>query len=135
MQIETNHLGPKALRNFGLVFGTILVALFGLLFPWVFERAWPYWPWIVAAVFWAAALLYPAILGPVYRVWMKFGSVLGWVNTRLILGIMFYLVFLPVGLILKILGKDAMRRRQDVSAESYRIEREAPDKDHVERPY
>lgn len=132
---QTLQPGKKELREFGLVTGAIVVALFGLLLPWLFDHAWPRWPWIIAGVLWAWALLLPASLLPVYKGWMAIGHALGWINTRIILGIMFYLMFLPVGLILRLLGKDPMARRVDKSQASYRVSHAPRKKDHVERPY
>ena len=127
--------GKKELREFGLVTGAIVVALFGLLLPWLFDKALPLWPWVLAAVLWAWALLFPASLAPVYRGWLAFGHVLGWINIRIILGIMFYLMFLPVGLVLRLFGKDPMARKIDKSLDTYRVTHVRPKKDHVERPY
>lgn len=135
MKIESKKLDNKTLRDFGLITGSILVGLFGLLFPWIFEHNFPKWPWIIAGILWAWALLLPATLNPVYRGWMAIGHVLGWINTRIILGIMFYIIFLPVGLLLKIFGKDPMARKIIKSQKSYRVIHSIPKKNHVERPY
>jgi len=132
---QTPQPGKKELREFGLVTGAIVVALFGLLLPWLFDHGLPRWPWIVAGVLWAWALLLPASLLPVYKGWMAIGHVLGWINTRIILGIMFYLMFLPAGLIMRLLGKDPMARSVDKSHATYRVRHEPRKKDHVERPY
>ena len=127
--------GRQELRKFGLVTGAIVVVLFGLLLPWVFGFAWPTWPWILAGVLGLWALVHPDSLFVVYKYWMRFGVVAGWINTRIILGIMFYLIFFPTGMIIRLFGKDAMARKWDDKAESYRIISNQPDKDHVERPY
>jgi hypothetical protein len=86
------ELDRKGLREFGLVTGGIVAGLFGLFFPWVFERSWPAWPWIVFAVLGCWGLLAPMSLQPVYRVWMRFGLLLSRVTTPLIMGLVFYLV-------------------------------------------
>lgn len=132
---QNEQPGKKELREFGLVTGAIVVGLFGLLLPWLFDKALPVWPWIIAAVLWVWGLLLPASLAPVYRGWLAFGHVLGWINTRIILGIMFYLMFLPVGLFMRLLGKDPMARSIDKSKSTYRVTHARPKKDHVERPY
>ena len=106
MNIEDKKLDKKHLRECGLITGAILVCLFGLFLPWLFEYKFPSWPWIIAGILWTLAIVLPISLAPVYRLWMKIGHVLGWINTRIILGIMFYLIFLPVGLILRLAGKD-----------------------------
>lgn len=135
MTNQTQQPNKKELREFGLITGAIAAMLFGLLLPWLFDRELPYWPWIVAGILWIWALLLPTTLLPVYRGWLAIGHVLGWINTRIILGIMFYFLFLPVGLIMRLLGKDPMARKLDKSLSTYRITRAHPKKNHVERPY
>ena len=135
MTAKTPELSTQELRKFGLTTGAIVAVLFGLLLPWLFNHGYPFWPWILAGVLWLWALIAPATLKPVYNGWMKVGHVLGWINTRIILGLMFYTVFFAVGLVLKILGKDPMSRKIDKSAESYRVPSRVHTKDHVERPF
>ena len=125
----------QELRKFGLIFAGMFILFFALLLPLIWDKSSPMWPWIVAAVFIAAALLVPMALGPVYRLWMKIGHVLGWINTRIILGLVFFVIFAPVALVLKLLGKDALKRRLDASATSYRIVSEQPPRDRMEKPY
>ena len=135
MTAKTPELSTQELRKFGFTTGAIVAILFGILLPWLFTHGYPYWPWILAGVLGLWALIAPATLKPVYNGWMKVGHVLGWINTRIILGLMFYTVFFVVGLVLKILGKDPMSRKIDKSAESYRVPSHAHNKDHVERPF
>lgn len=123
------------LRDFGLIMGSIVALLFGLLLPWLFSAEFPFWPWIVAGIFVLPGLLFPQILAPVYKVWMAFGHVMGWINTRLILGIMFYLIILPIGLMLRLFGKDPMHRKTDPTVDSYREIHPDRDKKHFERPF
>ena len=128
-------MSTQELRKFGLTTGAIVAVLFGLLLPWAFSRGYPYWPWVLASMLWICALIMPATLKPVYAGWMKVGHVLGWINTRIILGLMFFTVFFVVGLILKVLGKDPMSRKIDKSLESYRVPSRVHAKNHVERPF
>jgi predicted anti-sigma-YlaC factor YlaD len=135
MAMRTPELNKHELRKFGLMTGVIVVILFGLFLPWVFGRSYPYWPWVIASILWVLAILAPLALKPIYIGWMKVGHVLGWINTRIILGLMFYTVFFAVGLVLKVLGKDPMSREIDKSIESYRVASRVHSKDHVERPF
>jgi hypothetical protein len=137
MATTTVNTNPdkQELRKFGLIFAGMFILIFGLLLPWIWDKPSPTWPWIVAAVFIAAALVVPMLLGPVYRIWMKIGHVLGWINTRIILGLVFFFIFAPVALVLRILGKDALKQRLDASATSYRITSEHLPRDRMERPY
>lgn len=125
----------KELREFGLIFGAMVVLIFGLFFPWLLERPWPAWPWIVAAIFAVTGLALPLALKPVYRLWMKIGHVLGWINVRIILGIVFFLLFFPVSLIFRLIGRDPMARRLDEKMASYRVTSHSPPKDQMEKPY
>ena len=135
LNLQVENPGTLELRKFGLVTGAIVAVLFGLLIPWIFDNPWPLWPWIVTGVFWLWSLVHPRSLFVIYRAWLKFGHVAGWINTRIILGIMFYIVFFPAGIIMRLLGKDPMARKLDSSATSYRIISDAMKKDHIERPY
>ena len=135
MNQKVKKLDKQELRKFGLTTGAIVAVLFGLLLPWLFNHNWPTWPWVVAVVLWVWAILLPVTLEPVYHGWMKVGHVLGWINTRIILGVMFYTVFFLVGLIMKVIGNDPMSRKIDEAAASYRVSSHPRDKNHVERPY
>jgi hypothetical protein len=127
-------LDRQGLCRFGLTTGTIVAALFGLVFPWLFDRQWPLWPWILAAGLAAVALVWPNALRGVYHGWMRIGHALGWLNTRIILGVMFYVMILPAGLIMRILGRDPMARGFS-EAESYRVPSCKTTKERFERPF
>jgi len=123
----------RTLRSFGLLVGGI----FALLGAWPLVRHADarVWALAVAAVLVVPALVYPRVLGPVHRVWMALGHVLGWINTRLILGVAFYAVFTPVGLVLRWLGKDPMRRRVDPGATTYRLLRTPRPGSHMKHQF
>ena len=136
MMMEVPDLDNAGLRKFGLTTGAIIVVLFALFFPWVFDvEKMPLWPWIIAGTLWVPALLIPAVLRPVYTTWMKIGHGIGWVNTRIILGLLFYVLILPMGLIMRLFGNDPMARKKDEAATSYRIESVSEPKDRLEKPY
>ncbi len=129
-------LDNKGLRKFGLTTGAIIVVLFVAFFPWVFDAVnLPIWPWILAGLLWVPALIMPRVLRPVYTTWMKIGHGLGWVNTRIILGVLFYVLILPMGLIMRLFSKDPMARKLDESVASYRIKSVSEPKDRLEKPY
>jgi len=135
MSFQIDNPGTGELRKFGLIMGGMVAGIFGVLLPWLVGYSWPYWPWIVLAVFWPWALAVPDSLFPVYKLWMRFGHVAGWINTRIILAIMFFGMFFPAGLLMRLLGKDPMRRKTDKNAMSYRIESTPIERNHIERPY
>jgi len=134
--MDIPELDNAGLRKFGITTGVIIVVLFAFFFPWVFDAAViPVWPWVAAGILWLPALLVPGVLSPVYTTWMKIGHVLGWVNTRIILGVLFYVLILPMGLIMRLFGNDPMARKWDKSAESYRVESVREPKERLEKPF
>jgi len=62
---------------------------------------------------------------------MTVGEILGWLNTRLILGVLFYGLFTPLGLLMRLRGKDAMRRTLTPEADSYRVVRQPRPASHM----
>ncbi len=130
--------GIDELRKFGLVFGLLIVGFLGLLVPWLWslDISPRKWPWPVGGVFVVWALVHPASLRPVYKAWMGFGHALGWVNSRVILGLMFYLVIAPMGLVMRlILRKDPMKRHYESAADTYRVASENTEIKRMEKPF
>lgn len=132
---EIPELDRKGLREFGLVTGAIVAALFGLFFPWLLNTQIPLWPWVIGAVLVIWAIAAPATLQPVYRLWMKLGLLLSKITTPLILGIVFFLVIFPMGITMRLFGRDPMARRFDENVNSYRKESHKRLKEHMEKPY
>ena len=131
---EIPELDASGLRRFGVTTGAIVAGLFGLLFPYLFERPWPAWPWIVFAVLSVWALAAPATLNPLYRAWMRLGMLLGRVTTPVILTLVFFVAILPGSIILRFLRKDFMQRKfEDVP--TYRIRSRQPSTENMEKPY
>lgn len=142
MELKTK---AHELKSFGYLMGIMLILVFAIILPYVFDHilgaatvlfgvySTPIWPWLAACCFWLTALIWPILLQPIYFVWMKIGLVVGWVNTRLILLLMFYAMMLPMGLIMRILGKNAIRIKARQA--SYRITSKQSDKTQLERPY
>jgi len=81
------------------------------------------------------ALLAPGTLLPVYRGWMKFGLLLSRITTPLILGVVFFLVIAPMGLVMRLAGHDPMARRFDGAAASYRLASQQRPSRHMEKPF
>jgi predicted membrane protein len=127
-------LDRKGLREFGLVTGAIVAVLFGLFFPWLLERSFPLWPWVVFGVLGAWALLAPLSLRPVYRAWMRLGLLLSKITTPIVMGLVFYAVITPFALFFKLARKDAMQRKFD-ERDSYRVTRENIRENSLEHPY
>lgn len=126
----------KSLRSFGLVLGGVVTLVAG----WLIWRSGSLeWSMdgrlrpsvllgIVGIGVLAISVVLPQSLRPLYYVWMAIAFILGAVMTRVILTIVFVLLIIPTGLIMKILGRDALNRRIDASKSSYWISREDMDR-------
>jgi hypothetical protein len=119
--IERIDASREKVTSFGLLFGGLALAVAA----YVTIRGGASWPWLGAALLLilAGTLAYP-VLRPVYIGWMTFAYALGWINTRILLGVFFYLVLTPIGIFLRLAGKDLLDRRIDRRASSYWIRRE-----------
>jgi len=125
---------PSQLRQFAWVTGAMFVLVFGIL-PWAWNGSVHVWPLVVAGMLWLWGLAAPAGLRPVYDLWMRFAGVLGSVNNRVLLCILYFGMLLPVGLVLRGFRRDPLRRRFEPYADSYRIDKSVRDRDHLERPF
>ena len=117
--MEQVKITKKTLRQFGLMVGGIF--LFIGLWPLVWrQEAVRIWVVIPGALLATVGLIMPGVLKHVYRGWMWVGHVMGWINTRIILGVLFYGVVAPMGLFMKLTGRDPMRRAFEPDAKTYR---------------
>ena len=107
----------KDLRTFGLTMG-IFFLLVGSLLIW---RKGPEFLFIVilGAVLLLSGFLFPRGLKPIHRVWMTLATIIGWVMTRTVLILLYYLVITPAGLAMRIFGKQSLELKWDASATSY----------------
>ncbi len=111
-------------RAFGLVFG----AVFAIVGLWPLTGGGPVRIWALglAIAFFLAAAAYPRLLAPLNRIWTRLGRFLHCIANFVILTLLFYLVITPMGLALRLTGKDPLRLRFESEVRSYRIERRPP---------
>lgn len=111
-------------RSFGIVFAVVF-ALIGLL-PLAFGGRVRLWSLGIGGVFLMMALAAPSLLAPLNRGWLRFGLLLHRIVSPLVLGIMFFLVITPIGLLMRALGKDLLRLKFEKGSTSYWIDRVPP---------
>jgi len=134
MSSHIPHLDSKGLRKFGITTAIIIAVLFGVIFPYLFDQSISIIPWSIFAVLILWALIIPKSLNPIYHIWMKIGLVLGWINTRIILGAVFYLIITPIGLFVRLIGKNPLNKPMPMM-DSYRVTSKPRSKKHMEKPY
>lgn len=132
------------LRKFGFLFAVFFVLVLGIVVPMIRNDfsglfssldLWPRWPWLVSAVVALWAAVHPASLNLLQRPWMVFADVAGWINTRIIMLLLFYVMILPIGLIMRLVGYDPMQRKIDPDLKTYRKVCKPNDKEHMRHPY
>ena len=121
--MEKLNLSFSNLKKFGITMGIAFLVIVLLIF---LKHRHANLPFLLLSLgFFISAVVSPVILKPVYIIWMRFAFILSWINTRLLLLLIFYLVFTPISLILKLLGKDMLERKIDKQSASYWHHRES----------
>jgi len=116
-EIRNIKSNKKELRSFGVTIGVILLVIAGFLF--IKEKELFQIFIYIAGSFIGLGIIIPFILKPIYLVWMIFAVLLGWFMTRVILSLLFYMIISPIGLFLRVFGKDILEIKKQVVQGSY----------------
>ena len=129
---QHGNLSTRDLRNFGLTFAAAFGLVIGVIVPLLRHRPIAIWPWIIATVCIALALLWPRSLRPLHLVMTRVGHVLGAVQTRVFLTLVFFVVITPIGAALRL-----VRRRRGFQHElkTYRVPSQPRQPKTLERPF
>ena len=116
-----NSAGKSDYRKMGISFGILMLLFAG----YCFYRGYAIVLYVglggIALLL--SGLLYPKMLKPLYNSWMIVALTIGFVMSRILLAVLFYLVFTPVGLFMRMLNKDPLDRKSDPSVDSYWVRR------------
>jgi hypothetical protein len=120
----------KELRQFGLLVGAVFTVIG--LWPLIF-RGEPLRLWAIGigGLLIAFGGILPSVLAPVHKGWMWVGHILGWINTRILLSIVFYVLLTPIGLVFRLMGKDKIRQAFSESSKTYRVVRSPRPHSHM----
>ena len=110
-------------KSFGIVFFVVFLII--AIYPLSHGGDIRIWSTIISFIFLVLGLLNSSILTPLNKIWFKFGIFLGKIISPLIMGIIFFLVVTPIGLIMRILGKDVLNLKYNKN-KSYWIEKNGP---------
>ncbi len=111
-------------RNFGIVFAVVFAILGGFL-AWK-SSVFIWWPFLLSVLFLIIALAIPRILKYPNLLWFKFGMLLGAIVAPLVMALVYITTVVPVGLMIRLTGKDLLHLRLDPEADSYWIKRDEP---------
>ena len=109
-------------RSFGLLFFIVFLAI--SLWPLKSQEDLRLWAFILALIFFVLGILNSKFLTPLNKLWMKFGIFLGSIVSPFVMGVVFFMVVTPIGLIMRFLGKDLLRINKSKFVSTYWISRE-----------
>ena len=118
-QMDSIKLGSN--RSFGIVF--FIVFLLISLYPMLNDGHLRIWSLIISLIFLTLGLLNSRLLTPLNKIWFKFGLFLGKLISPIIMGIIFFLVVTPIGLLMRMIGKDLLSLKFNTK-KSYWIEKD-----------
>ena len=110
-------------RSFGIVFSIVFLLI--AIYPLINSEELRVWSLIIAIIFLVLGLINSKILTPFNKLWFKFGIFLGRLVSPIIMGVIFFLVVTPIGLIMRIIGKDLLNLKFNKN-KSYWIEKAGP---------
>ena len=124
----------KELRHFGLLVGAVftVIGLWPLVFRGESLRLWAVGIGGLLIVFGG---ILPQLLAPIHKGWMWVGHIMGWINTRILLSIVFYALVTPIGLVFRLMGKDTMRQAFAESSTTYRVVRSPRPHSHMKNQF
>ena len=109
----------KNLREFGIIIGIGFPLFFGCIFPLITNHPFRIWTLWVALPSFLFAYIKPNLLLYPYKLWIKLGEFLGWINSKVILTFIFFLILFPISLFMRIFGYDPLRLKNS-NKSSYR---------------
>ncbi len=129
------ELDVTGLRKFAFTTASFVVVVFAFVIPWLFGFGYPKWPLIIGGVLAAWGALAPSTLRPIYRGWMRFGLFMSKITTPIILGLLFFLVFTPVALFMRLIGRDPLHTKIDKNTSTHRNVSTVSPKENMEKPF
>lgn len=135
LELKELDSSPKSLRKFGfLVGGIVLVISFWLSLRYFFPFI-CYSLGIIGMLLIVMGVFPPKGLKGIYKLWMGMAFAIGWVVSRILLIMIFYLVIMPVGLLARILGKEFLDKNMRIRNDSYWIKKDIGKKANYEKMY
>ena len=123
--VRALNFSDKTIRNFGLVFAGMLGLIGGLIY-WKSQTIFiAKWLWGIGLLFLVFGFILPSVLRPFYTFWMFLSFVIGGVVSRIILTLLFFVVMTPIGLLMRLIGKDLLKEKFDRNSdESYWVKKD-----------
>ncbi len=111
-------------KSFGIVFAVVFLLI--SLYPLVDNKDVHLWSLIISLIFFLLAYVAPKVLSVPNKLWFKLGMALGAVVAPVVMALVYFTTVVPIGLIMRLMGKDLLRQKLDKNTKSYWIERNEP---------
>ena len=118
-----SKIANKKLREFGFLIGFGLPLIIGWFLPLILGHSFRIWTLTIAIPFTIIGIIKPSLLFYPYEAWMNIGYILGWINSRVILGLIFFIILLPISIIMRLTGYDPLVLKKN-NAKTYRKEKQ-----------
>ena len=105
------NISTKQLRNFGFLVGIGFPLIFGWTIPFLTGHSFKLWTHYIGIPIFILGIIKPSLLFFPYKLWMGMGYILGWINSRIILGVVFVVVLQPIALFMRFLNYDPLRKK------------------------
>ena len=113
------YISKQILREFGFLIAFAFPFLIGWLLPFLGGNSFRMWTLWISIPSFILAISRPVLLSYPYKAWIKIGYILGWVNSRIILGLVFLIILQPIALIMRFFRYDPLRMKK-IDQKSYR---------------
>ena len=110
--MKQSSISQKKLRQFGFLIGIGFPVIIGWIVPAISGHLFRFWSLWIGVPLFILGILRPRLLFYPYQAWMKIGLVLGWINSHIVLGLVFLLVLQPISLIMKLFGYDPLKKKK-----------------------
>tara|TARA_Y100000591_G_C21646710_1_gene600715 strand:+ start:134 stop:517 length:384 start_codon:yes stop_codon:yes gene_type:complete len=110
-------------RSFGIVFSVVFLII--AFYPLIYNEEIRIWSFLISLIFLILGLINSILLTPLNKIWFKFGIFLGKVVSPIVMGVIFFLVVTPIGLIMRVAGKDLLNLKFN-KKNSYWVEKDGP---------
>ena len=105
-------ISKKILRDFGVTFAILFPLFIGFLIPKITGHDFREWTLWIGFTFLILAIFRPMLLRNPYKLWISFGNILGFINSYVILGLIFLIILQPIALIMRLTGYDPLRKKR-----------------------
>ena len=113
-------IDENILKEFGILIGIVFPLFIGWFLPFIYGHGFRKWTLIIGLISFFIGILKPSLLIYPYKFWIKLGNFLGFINSHVILGIVFFVVLFPISLIMRLFGYDPLNKKLD-KLETFKI--------------